>query len=77
MNGKFAGVVKNADETSIALSNGKSRLSVDEAKSGLRGREIELLRWLGIAWPPQRRAIHIHCPIPGHKDEDPSWRWDV
>jgi putative DNA primase/helicase len=76
MNGKFAGVVKNADESSIALSNGKSRLSVDEAKSSLRGREIELLRWLGIAWPPQKRASHIHCPIPGHKDEDPSWRWD-
>ena len=58
------------------MSNGKPRLSVDEAKSALRSREIELLRWLGIAWPPQKRATHIHCPIPGHRDDDPSWRWN-
>ncbi len=76
MNGKSARVVKNADEKSIALSNGKSRLSVDEAKSALRGREIELLRRLRIGWPPQKKASHINCPFPGHKDEHPSWRWD-
>lgn len=76
MNGKSTRVVKNADEKSIALSNGKSRLSVDEAKAALRGREIALLRRLRIVWPPQKKAAHIHCPIPGHKDDDPSWRWD-
>jgi hypothetical protein len=72
MNEKFAGVVKNADENAIALNNGKPRLSVDEAKSALRSREIELLRWLGITWPPRKRASHIHCPIPGHRDDDYS-----
>ena len=45
-------------------------------KRELDGREVSLLRWLGIAWPPERRAKHINCPFPGHEDKNPSWRWD-
>ena len=74
MSGNSGRVVKNADEKPIVLS--KPRLSVEEAKSSLRGRELELLRWLGISWPPRKKASHITCPIPGHKDRRPSWRWD-
>ena len=74
MSGNSGRVVKHADEKPIVLS--KPRLSVEEAKSGLRGRELELLRWLGISWPPRKKASHITCPIPGHQDRRPSWRWD-
>ena len=74
MSGNSGRVVKNADEKPIVLS--KPRPSVEEAKSSLRGRELELLRWLGISWPPRKKASHITCPIPGHKDRRPSWRWD-
>ena len=74
MSGNSGRVVKNADEKPIVLS--KPRLSVEEAKSSLRGRELELLRWLGISWPPRKKASHITCPIPGHRDRRPSWRWD-
>ena len=45
-------------------------------KRELDGREVSLLRWLGISWPPLRRAKHINCPFPGHDDKNPSWRWD-
>ncbi|MGA8772719.1 MAG: hypothetical protein WB610_20395, partial [Rhodomicrobium sp.] len=62
MSGNSGRVVKNADEKPIVLS--KQRLSIEEAKSGLRGRELELLRWLGISWPPRKKASHITCPIP-------------
>ena len=45
-------------------------------KADLAGRELDILRWIGIAWPPARRQMHIHCPFPGHDDKNPSWRWD-
>ncbi len=45
-------------------------------KRELDGREVSVLRWLGIGWPPERRAKHINCPFPGHEDKNPSWRWD-
>jgi putative DNA primase/helicase len=46
-------------------------------KADLAARELDILRWIGIAWPPARRQTHIHCPFPGHDDKNPSWRWDT
>jgi AAA domain/Toprim domain len=40
------------------------------------GRQFEILRALGIEWNPRRSMQHIRCPLPGHADEHPSWRWD-
>ena len=49
---------------------------LEDIKERLRGREIEVLRQLGIDWPPQRGRSHINCPFPDHSDKAPSWRWD-
>nr|WP_251134144.1 DUF927 domain-containing protein [Rhodomicrobium sp. Az07] len=49
----------------------------ESVKADLAGRELDILRWIGIAWPPARRQTHIHCPFPGHDDKNPSWRWDT
>src|SRR5262245_35402848 len=40
------------------------------------GRQLEILRALGIQWNPERPKQHIHCPYPGHNYANPSWRWD-
>jgi AAA domain/Toprim domain len=39
------------------------------------GRQLEILRSLGIEWNLQR-SRHVHCPYPDHTDANPSWRWD-
>jgi hypothetical protein len=41
----------------------------------VRGREMEVLGALGIAW--QDGAPHIRCPYGVHSDDHPSWRWDL
>ena len=41
------------------------------------GCELEILKSLGIVWPPPGRRLHITCPFPDHHDHDPSWRWDA
>ncbi len=43
----------------------------------IAGRELDIVRELGIDWPPQGRRTHIRCPLPNHPDQDPSWRFDV
>ncbi len=71
MDTKFGRAVKSNSE------QGASRgIDAQELKRELRNREVEVLRWLGIAWPPKGRLKHIHCPFPGHDDKNPSWRWD-
>jgi DNA primase len=40
------------------------------------GRQLEILRALGIQWNPSRSRQHIQCPFPDHADQHPSWRWD-
>jgi putative DNA primase/helicase len=50
------------------------RLSADALKAALRGRESDVLRYLGVDWP-KNGASHIQCPFPGHDDKTPSWRW--
>ncbi|ADP70325.1 protein of unknown function DUF927 [Rhodomicrobium vannielii ATCC 17100] len=60
-------------ETSGMASSGRW----ESVKADLAGRELDILRWIGIAWPPARRQTHIHCPFPGHDDKNPSWRWDT
>lgn len=50
-------------------------LDFSRTADGLIGRELQALRALGIPWPP-RAGAHIHCPLPDHADETPSWRWD-
>ena len=57
-----------------AKPKGKDRAEL--LKAELRGRELDVLRWLGIAWPPERKATHINCPLPGHTDNNASWRWN-
>lgn len=52
------------------------RPDVAAVKMALRGREVDLLRHLGVDWP-QRGRDHIHCLFPGHDDRNPSWRWDA
>jgi hypothetical protein len=44
-------------------------------RDAVEGREVEVLRALGIPW--SGRARHIRCPFPDHDDKRPSWRWDV
>ena len=39
------------------------------------GRQLQILRSLGIEWNPQR-SRHVRCPYPDHTDANPSWRWD-
>jgi hypothetical protein len=53
-----------------------SNAQIQTVKSALRGQEIDLLRRLGVNWPPSDAAKHINCPFPGHDDRNPSWRWD-
>ncbi len=72
MNGNPGGNVK-------PKAPARTRRTGDRAetlKHHLDGREVSLLRWLGIAWPPPRKGKHINCPFPGHDDKNPSWRWD-
>src|SRR4051794_12603693 len=40
----------------------------------MKGRELEVLRAIGINWDASR--THIRCPYPDHQDENPSWRFD-
>jgi putative DNA primase/helicase len=54
-------------------SHSQSRRDIHEE---IRGRELEIVRALGIDWPPRNHATHINCPFPDHDDADPSWRWD-
>jgi putative DNA primase/helicase len=44
----------------------------DLVRTQVVGRELDILSALGID-PPQRG--HIHCPLPNHSDNHPSWRW--
>ena len=73
MNGNSGGNVKAKPRVRSGKRTGDR---AGMLKRELDGREVSLLRWLGIAWPPERRAKHIHCPFPGHEDKHPSWRWD-
>ena len=50
--------------------------SASRLKADLDGREKDVLAALGINWPPAKNAAHINCPLPGHDDKHPSWRWD-
>ena len=43
-------------------------------RDAVRGRELEVLRALGIQLSDNSR--HIRCPYPDHPDHEPSWRWD-
>src|SRR3954465_15896419 len=43
----------------------------------ISGREIEVLRAIGIDPTPARGSMHRPCPFPGHDDANPSWRWDA
>src|SRR5262249_24554479 len=54
----------------------RARDRAGELKRELRGREVSLLRWLGIQWPGRKKNAHINCPFPGHEDIHPSWRCD-
>jgi hypothetical protein len=56
------------------FKNPKSKRSAADIKAALRGREHDVLRRLGINWPP-KAGDHILCPFPGHDDKTPSWRW--
>ncbi len=77
MNGNSGGGVKSRRDRDLSFSSRRTGKSwAEELKAGLAGREIEVLRWLGIPWPPARRLTHINCPFPGHDDKNPSWRWD-
>ena len=43
-------------------------------RDAVRGREMDVLRAMGIQWNGQ--SNHIRCPYPDHPDHEPSWRWD-
>jgi hypothetical protein len=43
-------------------------------RDAVRGREMDVLRAMGIQW--NGRSNHIRCPYPDHPDHEPSWRWD-
>ena len=66
---KGNGAAKGAKEAA------KSYVLDDEALRGaLDGREGDILEQIGIAWREGRP--HIKCRLPGHKDDNPSFRWD-
>ena len=44
-------------------------------RDAVKGRELDILKALGIPWPDG--STHIRCPYPDHVDENPSWRWDL
>ncbi len=48
---------------------------MQDAHEWIAGRELDVLRALGIPWKPGSRR-HIQCPFPDHDDHRPSWRWD-
>jgi len=59
-------------------NNGTGRGSLlADVKALLSGREVDVLRALA---PEAIRALdatrHVHCPLPYHLDEHPSFRWD-
>lgn len=56
------------------LQPGDQYVRTADIKAAAKGRGEDVLQALGIAWDGGRR--HIHCPLPGHEDHDPSWRWD-
>jgi hypothetical protein len=43
-------------------------------RDAVRGREMDVLREIGIQW--NGGSNHIRCPYPDHPDHEPSWRWD-
>jgi hypothetical protein len=44
-------------------------------KQAAAGREQDVLDALGVDW--RSGKPHIHCPYRGHRDRNPSWRWDA
>jgi hypothetical protein len=52
-----------------------------DARELVKDREAQVLRALGIKWPPPKGKQHIKCPFNStdHKngDKHPSWRWDA
>jgi hypothetical protein len=46
----------------------------------IKGRELELIRAVGIQWPPPG-GDRLQCPVAPHlhkhNDSDASWRWDI
>ena len=72
-------VACNADQGAGTQSQERKTASdrLSTLKADIAGRELDILQWLGVAWPPTRRQSHIHCPFPGHDDKNPSWRWDA
>ena len=43
-------------------------------REAMNGREITILKKLGIGWTG--KVPHINCPYPDHPDKNPSWRWN-
>ena len=75
MDGNSSGGVKSRRKKESTFSTRRSAKNRPQSlKAKLEGREAELLRWIGIPWPPAK-GKHINCPFPGHDDKNPSWRW--
>lgn len=68
------GAVAGGDDHGDEAPRRERYVKTEAIKAAVKCREAEVLRALGIGWPAAR-GDHIHCPLPGHDDHDPSWRW--
>ena len=67
---------RNDDREGLPAAMTSERyVSTQAIQQALRGREMDVLRALGIPWHDGAR--HITCPYPDHDDRNPSWRWDA
>jgi hypothetical protein len=43
-------------------------------KAAAKGRESDIVRSVGVSWPPPHGRDHITCPYADQDDHNPSWR---